>query len=140
MSPTTTPAQLPPTLPSLATAYRALVVGATGAIGAAMVAQLQADPRCALAVGLGRHTSPVIDLDDEATIAAASGPTTTRCGSSTRGSSLKIQRRIHTLEQGLLNSCYFRSHASGCRGWYRISCWSRIRSIYRCTTIRRRQL
>ena len=28
MSPTTTPAQLPPTLPSLATAYRALVVGA----------------------------------------------------------------------------------------------------------------
>ncbi len=37
MSPTTTPAQLPPTLPSLATAYRALVVGATGAIGPALV-------------------------------------------------------------------------------------------------------
>ena len=60
-----------PSLQSLPHGYRATVIGSTGAIGSAFLAHLQADPRCALAVGLGRHTSPVIDLDDEATIAAA---------------------------------------------------------------------
>ena len=44
---------------------------ATGAIGGALLAHLRADPRCALAVGLGRRTSPAVDLDDEATIARA---------------------------------------------------------------------
>ena len=58
-------------LHSLPEGYRALVIGSTGAIGSAFLAHLQADPRCALAVGLGRHTSPAVDLDDEATIAAA---------------------------------------------------------------------
>ena len=58
-------------LQSLPDGYRALVIGATGAIGSAFLAHLQSDPRCALAVGLGRHTSPAVDLDDEATIAAA---------------------------------------------------------------------
>ena len=58
-------------LQSLPDGYRALVIGATGAIGSAFLAHLQADPRCALAVGLGRHTHPAVDLDDEATIAAA---------------------------------------------------------------------
>ena len=72
MSPTTTPAaQLPPTLPSLATAYRALVVGATGAIGAAMVAQLQADPRCAAVCALSRRSNPAIDFAAPDSIAAA---------------------------------------------------------------------
>lgn len=56
---------------SLPQGYRALVIGATGAIGSALLAHLQADPRCALAVGLGRHTTPGVDLDDEATIAHA---------------------------------------------------------------------
>ena len=60
-----------PSLQSLPQGYRALVIGATGAIGGAFLAHLQADPRCAQAVGLGRHTSPAIDLDDEATIAQA---------------------------------------------------------------------
>jgi NAD(P)-dependent dehydrogenase (short-subunit alcohol dehydrogenase family) len=58
-------------LQSLPHGYRALVIGATGAIGSALLAHLQADPRCALAVGLGRHTTPAVDLDDEATIAHA---------------------------------------------------------------------
>ena len=58
-------------LQSLPDGYRALVIGATGAIGSAFLAHLQSDPRCALAVGLGRHTQPAVDLDDEATIAAA---------------------------------------------------------------------
>ena len=60
-----------PSLQSLPQGYRALVIGATGAIGGALLTHLQADPRCALAVGLGRHTSPAVDLDDEATIARA---------------------------------------------------------------------
>ena len=71
MNPTTTPAQLPPTLPSLATAYRALVVGATGAIGAALVAQLQADPRCAAVCALSRRSNPAIDFAAPDSIAAA---------------------------------------------------------------------
>lgn len=60
-----------PSLHSLPVGYRALVIGATGAIGGALLAHLQADPRCALAVGLGRHTDPAIDLEQEATIAQA---------------------------------------------------------------------
>lgn len=60
-----------PSLQSLPQGYRALVIGATGAIGSALLVHLQADPRCALAVGLGRHTPPAVDLDDEATIANA---------------------------------------------------------------------
>ena len=60
-----------PSLQSLPDGYRALVIGSTGAIGSAFLAHLQSDPRCALAVGLGRHTHPAVDLDDEATIAHA---------------------------------------------------------------------
>ncbi|MFN3436333.1 MAG: SDR family NAD(P)-dependent oxidoreductase [Acidovorax sp.] len=60
-----------PSLQSLPHGYRALVIGAAGAIGSALLAHLQADPRCALAVGVGRHTTPSVDLDDEATIAHA---------------------------------------------------------------------
>ena len=60
-----------PSLQSLPQGYRALVIGATGAIGGALLAHLRADPRCALAVGLGRRTSPAVDLDDETTVAHA---------------------------------------------------------------------
>lgn len=56
---------------SLPDGYRALVIGASGAIGGALLQQLQADPRCALAVGLGRRTTPAIDFDDEASVANA---------------------------------------------------------------------
>ena len=45
-------------LQSLPDGYHAIVIGSTGAIGSAFLAHLQADPRCALAVGLGRHTNP----------------------------------------------------------------------------------
>ena len=51
--------------------YRALVLGASGAIGGAIVRQLQADTRCALVLGLHRHTQPPVDFDQEHTIAAA---------------------------------------------------------------------
>ena len=53
--------------------YRALavVIGASGGIGAALLAQLQTDSRFALVLGLSRRSIPALDLLDEASIAAA---------------------------------------------------------------------
>ncbi|THG86397.1 SDR family NAD(P)-dependent oxidoreductase [Pseudomonas sp. A-1] len=51
--------------------YRALVIGASGAIGSALVAELRADPRCAAVLGLSRGSRPAIDFADEASIADA---------------------------------------------------------------------
>ncbi len=56
---------------SLPQDYRALVIGATGALGAAFVQQLQADTRCALVLALGRSSTPRIDFGDEASVADA---------------------------------------------------------------------
>ncbi|WP_027995387.1 SDR family NAD(P)-dependent oxidoreductase [Simplicispira psychrophila] len=56
---------------SLPPGYRALVIGASGAIGAAMLQQLQADPRCSQVLALGRSSTPPIDFAEEASIAAA---------------------------------------------------------------------
>jgi NAD(P)-dependent dehydrogenase (short-subunit alcohol dehydrogenase family) len=56
---------------SLPQGYRALVIGAGGAIGAAFVAQLQADPRCGSVVGLQRGSQPAIDYAQEGSVAAA---------------------------------------------------------------------
>jgi NAD(P)-dependent dehydrogenase (short-subunit alcohol dehydrogenase family) len=53
---------------SLPEGYRALVVGATGAIGGALFQQLGADPRCAEVVGVSRQTTPGLDLLSEASI------------------------------------------------------------------------
>jgi NAD(P)-dependent dehydrogenase (short-subunit alcohol dehydrogenase family) len=58
-------------LPSLPNGYRALVIGGSGAIGAAFVAQLQADPRCGRVLSLHRHSQPLVDYDDEASVGAA---------------------------------------------------------------------
>lgn len=56
---------------SLPEGYRALVIGATGTIGAAFVELLSADPRCAQVVRLGRKTAPALDLTLPESIAAA---------------------------------------------------------------------
>ena len=56
---------------SLPSGYTAAVVGATGAIGGALVQALQADPRCALVHLLGRRSATALDLTDESSIAAA---------------------------------------------------------------------
>ena len=53
--------------------FRALVIGSTGAIGAAFMDLLQADSRCASVHGLHRHSQPALDFHDEASIAAAAG-------------------------------------------------------------------
>ncbi len=56
---------------SLPQGYRALVVGASGAIGGALVQALHADPRCGHVHALSRSSDPPMDLTDEARIAAA---------------------------------------------------------------------
>ncbi len=60
-----------PSMASLPSGYRALVVGARGGIGAALVQALQADPRCAEVLGLHRASTPALDLADETSVAAA---------------------------------------------------------------------
>ena len=59
------------TLPSFPAGYRALVMGASGSIGAAFCALLSQDARCAQVVTLHRQSQPLINFDDEASIAAA---------------------------------------------------------------------
>ena len=56
---------------SLTTDFRALVIGAGGAIGSAFVDTLRADPRCAVVHALSRQSEPPIDTGDEASVAAA---------------------------------------------------------------------
>lgn len=56
---------------SLPTGYRALIVGASGAIGSAMAAQLEADPRCAAVAALSRSSSPAVDFGALDSIAVA---------------------------------------------------------------------
>jgi len=51
--------------------FRALVLGASGAIGGALARRLEADARCAGVTRLGRDTAPAVDFDDEASVAAA---------------------------------------------------------------------
>jgi len=56
---------------SLGPHYRALVIGASGTIGAAFVSALQTDSHCAQVTALSRRTTPGFTLEDEASIAAA---------------------------------------------------------------------
>lgn len=51
--------------------FRALVIGASGGIGQALVQALQANPRCGAVVALSRQSVPRIDFDDEAGVAEA---------------------------------------------------------------------
>lgn len=55
---------------SLGDNYSAVVIGATGGIGGAMVATLRADPACARVESVSRSTHAPFDLEDEASIAA----------------------------------------------------------------------
>jgi NAD(P)-dependent dehydrogenase (short-subunit alcohol dehydrogenase family) len=61
-----------PSLQSLPAGYRALVLGASGAIGGAVLAALQADPRCGAALGLSRADG--LDLTDDDALATLFAP------------------------------------------------------------------
>ncbi|PKA73039.1 NAD(P)-dependent dehydrogenase (short-subunit alcohol dehydrogenase family) [Pseudomonas baetica] len=56
---------------SLGDGYRALVIGASGALGTAFCDWLKQDPRCAAVRELGRKTIPALDLEHPETIASA---------------------------------------------------------------------
>jgi NAD(P)-dependent dehydrogenase (short-subunit alcohol dehydrogenase family) len=58
-------------LNSLPAGFKAIVFGASGALGGAFVAALRARPGCAEVVALGRGSVPAVDVEDEASIAAA---------------------------------------------------------------------
>ncbi len=49
----------------------AVVIGAAGGIGAALLAGLRVDPAFSQVLGLGRSSTPALELGDEASIAAA---------------------------------------------------------------------
>jgi NAD(P)-dependent dehydrogenase (short-subunit alcohol dehydrogenase family) len=55
---------------SFESGYRAIVIGASGGIGAALLARLNADPRCALALPLSRSRDG-LDITDETTVREA---------------------------------------------------------------------
>lgn len=59
------------TLASFDDGYRALVIGASGALGTAFCHHLNQDPRCASVRTLGRKTVPKLDLEQPETIASA---------------------------------------------------------------------
>jgi len=55
---------------SFPTGFRAVVFGASGALGGAFVEALGRMPGCAYVVGLSRRSEPAFELEDEASIAA----------------------------------------------------------------------
>lgn len=59
------------TMNSLGDGYRALVIGASGALGSAFCEWLNADPRCASVRELGRKSVPELDLEVPESIARA---------------------------------------------------------------------
>ncbi|MGE6244014.1 SDR family oxidoreductase [Ectopseudomonas guguanensis] len=59
------------TLTSFGSGYKALVIGASGAIGQAFCQLLRADAGCSSVRELSRASSPALDLEDPASIAAA---------------------------------------------------------------------
>lgn len=56
---------------SLVDGYRALVLGASGAIGQAWLQQLEQDLRCDTAIGLSRSGTPALVLEDESSMQQA---------------------------------------------------------------------
>ena len=56
---------------SLPDQFHAVVIGASGTIGAAFVDLLSASPRCASVRGLHRHSTPRVDFADDASVAEA---------------------------------------------------------------------
>lgn len=59
------------TMASLPPSFRAVVIGASGAIGSALVGLLEKDPRCGRVTGLHRGSHPPVDFDDDASVARA---------------------------------------------------------------------
>jgi NAD(P)-dependent dehydrogenase (short-subunit alcohol dehydrogenase family) len=75
---------------SLPRGYRAAVVGASGAIGGALVRALQADPRCGQVSALSRQGQPPLDLLDETSLADAAAGLRDNDGKEGKGGPLHL--------------------------------------------------
>lgn len=64
---------------SLPSGYTALVIGAGGGIGSALMDTLADMPGCARVLGLGRASDPPVDLLDEGSLAAAAARLSAAC-------------------------------------------------------------
>lgn len=62
---------MPTSLLSFPSGFRALIIGASGGIGNALLECLRSNPQCGLAIGISRSSSPSIDFEDESSIALA---------------------------------------------------------------------
>ena len=62
---------MPSNFSSLPIGFRALIIGASGGIGSALIDCLNSDPHCSLAIGISRTSSPSIDFENEQSIAQA---------------------------------------------------------------------
>lgn len=86
--------------------FRALVLGSSGAIGAAALQQLQRHPRCALAIGLHRRSQPALDFDQPLQLAltaqalAGQGPfhLVLNATGSLHGEGLRPEKRLAELD------------------------------------------
>ncbi len=70
------------TEPSILAPGLAVVIGANGGLGAALLAQLERDGEYAQVLGLGRHTEVSVDYLHEASIASAAQMVASLCASS----------------------------------------------------------
>ena len=80
-----------------ATQGLALVIGSGGGIGAAMLAQLQANPAYANAIGLSRSTEVSVDYFDESSVVKAAQSVASLCAAS------NLQLRLLVVATGFLH-------------------------------------
>ena len=59
------------TMTTLPSTFRALIIGSSGAIGSALVTELQNNPLCSVVVGIHRHSTPAIDYANMESIESA---------------------------------------------------------------------
>ena len=92
--------------------FRALVLGSSGAIGAAALQQLQQHPRCGLAIGLHRRSQPALDFDQPQALEDAAKALAAQFGlpcldTGLLGQGLRPEKRLAELDaQRLARSFY----------------------------------
>jgi NAD(P)-dependent dehydrogenase (short-subunit alcohol dehydrogenase family) len=96
MNSTYTAAPPSPSPLSSAAASTALVIGAGGGLGAAMVHSLQNDSSYSQVLSLGRSTTPAIDYADEATLAASAQWVTGQCANAPLRTVIVATGYLHT--------------------------------------------
>jgi NAD(P)-dependent dehydrogenase (short-subunit alcohol dehydrogenase family) len=96
MNNTYTAAPPSPSPLSSAAASTALVIGAAGGLGAAMVHSLQNDSSYSQVLSLGRSTTPALDYADEATLAASAQWVAAQCANAPLRTVIVATGYLHT--------------------------------------------